>query len=132
MRHEYLGEDVEGMDILVADDMISSGESFLDIALELKKRKANRIFTFVTYGIFTNGLDKFDKAYADGIIDGVLCTNLTYATDELKSRPWYIEVNCAKYIAYIIAAINHNTSVSDLLDPHAKIVQLLDRYEWGK
>ena len=132
VAHEYLGEDVAGMDILVADDMISSGESFLDIALELKKRKANRIFTFVTYGIFTNGLDKFDKAYADGIIDGVLCTNLTYASDELKSRPWYVEVNCAKYIAYIIAAINHNTSVSDLLDPHDKIIQLLDRYGWGK
>ncbi len=132
VAHEYLGEDVEGMDIFISDDMISSGESVLDIAVELKKRKANRIFTFVTYGIFTNGLEKFDKAYADGLLDGVLCTNLTYASDELKSRPWYFEVNCSKYIAYIIAAINHNTSVGDLLDPHDKIVELLEKHGWGK
>ena len=132
VAHEYLGEDVEGMDIFISDDMISSGESVLDIAIELKKRKANKIFTFVTYGIFTNGLEKFDKAYADGLLDGVLCTNLTYASEELKSRPWYFEVNCSKYISYIVAAINHNTSVGDLLDPHDKIVELLDSYGWGK
>lgn len=130
VAHEYLGENVEGMDIFISDDMISSGESVLDIAVELKKRKANRVFTFVTYGIFTNGLEKFDKAYADGILDGVLCTNLTYASDELKSRPWYYSVNCAKYIAYIVAAINHNTSVSALLDPHDKVVQLLKEKGW--
>lgn len=132
VAHEYLGEDVEGMDIFISDDMISSGESLFDVATELKKRKANRIFSFVTYGIFTNGLEKFDKAYEEGLLDGVLCTNLTYASEELKSKKWYHEVNCSKYIAYIIAAINHNTSVGDLLDPHDKIVQLLDECGWNK
>lgn len=132
VAHEYLGEDVEGMDIFITDDMISSGESVLDIAVELKKRKANKIFTFVTYGIFTNGLEKFDEAYKNGLLDGVLCTNLTYASDELKSRPWYHEVNCSKYIAYVIAAINHNTSVGDLLNPHDKIMELLEAHGWGK
>jgi ribose-phosphate pyrophosphokinase len=120
------------MDILITDDMISSGESLFDVAKELKKRKANRIFSFVTYGIFTNGLEKFDKAYEEGLIDGVLCTNLTYASEELRAKKWYHEVNCSKYIAYIIAAINHNTSVGDLLDPHDKIVELLKESGWNK
>ncbi len=128
VAHEYLGNSVEGKDIFIADDIISSGESMLDIAYELKKRKANRIFAYATYAIFTNGLEKFDKAYADGIIDGVLGTNLTFRTDELKKREWFCEVDVSKYIAYFIAALNHDVSVSALIDPHQKIKNLLDKH----
>ena len=112
-------------DVFIADDIISSGESMLDIAYELKKRKARRIFSYATYAIFTNGLDTFDKAYKDGIIDGVFGTNLTYRTDALKSREWFHEVDMSKYIAYFIAALNHNISISNIIDPHAKIKALL-------
>ena len=128
VAHEYLGNSVEGKDIFIADDIISSGESMLDIAYELKKRKAKRIFAYATYAIFTNGLEKFDKAYTDGIIDGVLGTNLTYRTDELKKREWFCEVDVSKYIAYFIAALNHDVSVSALVDPHQKIKALLDKH----
>ncbi len=125
VAHEYLGNPVEGKDIFVADDIISSGESMLDLAYNLKKKKANRIFTYATYTIFTNGLEKFDKAYEDGIISGVLGTNLTYRSPELLSRPWFHEVDVSKYIAYFIEAINHDVSISKILDPHAKIEALL-------
>lgn len=125
VAHEYLGNSVEGKDIFIADDIISSGESMLDIAYELKKRKAGRIFAYATYAIFTNGLEKFDKAYADGYIDGVLGTNLTYRSDELKKREWFCEVDVSKYIAYFIAALNHDVSVSALIDSHEKIKGLL-------
>lgn len=128
VAHEYMGNDVAGKDIFVADDIISSGESMLDIAIELKKRKANRIFCYATYPIFTNGLDSFDKAYADGIIDGVFGTNLTYRTPELLSSPWFHEVDCAKYIAYYIASLNHDLSISNVIDPHSKIQALLKKY----
>ncbi len=126
VAHEYLGNSVEGRDIFIADDIISSGESMLDIAYELKKRKAGRIFAYATYAIFTNGLDKFDKAFEEGIIDGVLGTNLTYRSDELKKREWFCEVDVSKYIAYFIAALNHDVSVSALIDSHEKIKRLLD------
>lgn len=129
VAHEYMGNDVTGKDIFVADDIISSGESMLDIAIELKKRKANRIFCYATYPIFTNGLEAFDKAYADGIIDGVFGTNLTYRTPELLSSPWFHEVDCAKYIAYYIASLNHDLSISNVIDPHSKIQALLKKYE---
>lgn len=125
VAHEYLGNSVEGKDIFIADDIISSGESMLDIAYELKKRKAGRIFAYATYAIFTNGLEKFDQAYADGIIDGVLGTNLTYRSEELKKREWFCEVDVSKYIAYFIAALNHDVSVSALIDSHEKIKRLL-------
>lgn len=125
VAHEYLGDDVTGKTIFIADDIISSGESSLDIAYELKKRKADKIFVCATYALFTNGLDEFDKAYENGIITGVFGTNLTYRTDALKSRQWFYEVDCSKYIAYIIAAINQQVSVSALLDPHEKIKALL-------
>ena len=128
VAHEYLGNSVEGKDIFIADDIISSGESMLDIAYELKKRKAGRIFAYATYAIFTNGLEKFDQAYADGIIDGVLGTNLTYRTEELKKREWFCEVDVSKYIAYFIAALNHDVSVSALIDSHAKIKNLLEKH----
>lgn len=128
VAHEYLGDTVEGKDVFIADDIISSGESMLDIAYELKKRKANRIFAYGTYSIFTNGLDLFDKAYNDGVIAGVLGTNLTYRTEELKKREWFTEVDVSKYIAYFIAAINHDVSISKIIDPHEKIKLLLDNY----
>lgn len=128
IAHEYLGNDVEGKDIFVADDIISSGESMLDLAYNLKERKAGRIFTYATYAIFTNGLEKFDKAYEDGIINGVFGTNLTYRTPELLSRPWFHEVDVSKYIAYFIEAINHDVSIGQILDPHAKIDALLKSY----
>ena len=125
IAHEYLGDSVEGKDIFIADDIISSGESMLDIAYELKKRKANRIFAYATYAIFTNGLEKFDKAYEDGIISGVLGTNLTYRSDELKKREWFCEVDVSKYIAYFIASLNHDMSVTRIIDSHEKIKNLL-------
>lgn len=128
VAHEYLGNSVEGKDIFIADDIISSGESMLDIAYELKKRKAGRIFAYATYAIFTNGLEKFDQAYKDGIIDGVLGTNLTYRSDELKKREWFCEVDVSKYIAYFIAALNHDVSVSALIDSHQKIKKLLEQH----
>ena len=127
IAHEYLGNSVEGKDVFIADDIISSGESMLDIAYELKKRKANRIFTYATYGIFTNGLQSFDKAYREGVIAGVLGTNLTYRTEALKSREWFYEVDVSKYIAYFIAALNHDVSVSLIIDPHQKIENLLEQ-----
>lgn len=127
VAHEYLGNSVEGKDVFIADDIISSGESMLDIAYELKKRKANRIFTYATYAIFTNGLDSFDKAYDAGIIDHVFGTNLTYRSPELLSRPWFSEVDISKYIAYFVSAINHDVSVSEIIDPHEKIKVLLEK-----
>lgn len=128
VAHEYIGRDCAGMDIFIADDIISSGESMLDVALELKKRKANKIYCYATYPIFTNGLDKFNKAYSDGIIDGVFGTNLTYRKPELLASPWFHEVNCAKYIAYFIASLNHDKSISQVIDPHKKIEVLLKKY----
>ncbi len=127
VAHEYLGSDVEGKDVFIADDIISSGESMLDIAYNLKARKAKRIFTYATYAIFTNGLEAFDKAYREGYIDGVFGSNLTYRTEELKNRPWFYEVDVSKYIAYFISALNHDISVSSLIDPHEKIKALLER-----
>ncbi len=128
VAHEYLGNSVEGKDVFIADDIISSGESVLDIAYELKKRNAKRIFAYATYSIFTNGLEKFDQAYHDGFISGVFGTNLTYRSPELLQREWFHEVDVSKYIAYFIASINHDVSISTVIDPHEKIQQLLEKY----
>ncbi len=128
VAHEYLGNSVEGKDVFIADDIISSGESVLDIAYELKKRNAKRIFAYATYSIFTNGLEKFDQAYKDGYISGVFGTNLTYRSPELLQREWFHEVDVSKYIAYFIASINHDVSISTVIDPHEKIQQLLEKY----
>lgn len=128
VAHEYLGNSVEGKDIFISDDIISSGESVMDIACELKKRNARRIIAYATYPIFTNGLEKFDKAVEDGIIDYVLGTNLTYRTPELLARPWFKEVDVSKYIAYFITALNHDVSISKIIDPHEKIKNLLAEY----
>ncbi len=127
VAHEYLGESVEGKDVFVSDDIISSGESMLDIAYALKKKGAKRIFANATYAIFTNGLEAFDKAYSEGTISGVFGSNLTYRTPELLEREWFHEVDVSKYIAYFIAALNHDLSVGAIIDPHKKIRALLDR-----
>ncbi len=134
VAHEYLGNSVAGKDILVADDIIASGDSMLGLAYELKEKGANRIFVTATYGLFTEGLEKFQKAVDDGVITGVLSTNLTYRTPELLAKDWFTDVDCSKYIAYYILAMHQNQSVSKLLDPHKKIHTLLEKYkaEQGK
>lgn len=129
VAHEYLGESVANKDVFIADDIISSGESMLDIAYELKKRNAKRIFQYATYPIFTNGLEKFDEAYEKGILHGVFGTNLTYRTPELLSREWYHDVDLSKYIAYFIASINHDVSISKVIDPHERIKTLLKNHK---
>lgn len=129
VAHEYLGNSVEGKDVFIADDIISSGESMLDLAYELKKRNARRIFAYATYSIFTNGLEKFDEAYKGGYISGVFGTNLTYRSPELLEREWFHEVDVSKYVAYFIASINHDVSISTVIDPHEKIQQLLDAHK---
>ena len=123
-----LGVDL-GMFCKIADDIISSGESMLDIAIELKKRNAKRIFAYATYPIFTNGLEAFDKAYADGKIDYVFGTNLSYRTPELLSREWFCEVDVSKYLSYLIMALNHDMSISKVIDPHQKISALLEKHK---
>lgn len=132
VAHEFLGTDVEGKDMVIIDDMISSGDSMLDVATELKKRKARRIFVFSTFGLFTNGLAKFDTAYENGIIDRVLTTNLIYQTPELLSKPYYINCDMSKYIAYLIDTLNHDSSISDLLNPNDRIQALLAKYKADK
>ena len=129
VAHEFLGTSVEGKDVIIIDDMISSGESMIDVATELKKRKANRIFVVSTFGLFTNGLERFDKAVEDGIIYKVVTTNLTYQTPELLSRPYYINCDMSKYIAYIIDTLNHDSSISDLLNPYDRIQKLVSKYK---
>jgi len=121
IAHEFLGTNVEGKDILYIDDMISSGESAIEVATALKERKANRIFICSTFGLFTGGLHRFDKAYENGIIDRVLTTNLIYQSPELLKREWYINCDMSKYIAYLIDTLNHDASLSGLLDPNDKI-----------
>ena len=128
VAHEFLGTSVEGKDVLIIDDMISSGESMLDTAKELKKRKANRVFIASTFGLFTNGLDAFDKAYEEGLISKILTTNCIYQSPELLSRPYYVNVDLSKYIALLIDSLNHDHSISELLDPNEKIHKLLLKY----
>ena len=128
VAHEFLGSSVEGKDVLIIDDMISSGESVLDVAKELKRRKARKVFICATFGLFTNGLAKFDEYFEDSLIDRILTTNLVYQTPELLSRPYYINVDMSKYIALIIDNLNHDASLSELLTPTKKINRLLDNY----
>ena len=129
VAHEFLGSSVEGKDVIIIDDMISSGESMIDVATELKKRKANRILVVATFGLFTNGLERFDKAVADGTIYKVVTTNLTYQTPELLAKPYYINCDMSKYIAYIIDTLNHDSSISDLLNPYDRIQRLVAKYK---
>lgn len=128
VAHEFLGSSVEGKDVFIIDDMISSGESMLDVAKELKKRKAKRVFVAATFGLFTNGLKQFDEYYEQGLISKVLTTNVIYQTPDLLSRPYYINVDLSKYIALMIDKLNYDHSISELLDPNAKIQNALAYY----
>lgn len=132
VAHEFLGSSVEGKDVIIVDDMISSGESMIDVARQLKKRKANRIFCVSTFGLFTNGLDSFDKAVEEGLIYKVVTTNLVYQTPELLSRDYYISCDMSKYIAYIVDTLNHDCSISSLLDPYERIDKLITKYRKGE
>ena len=129
VAHEFLGQDLKGKDVIILDDMISSGESMIDTAKELKKRNANRIFVCSTFGLFTNGLASFDKAYEEGLIYRVVTTNLTYQTPELLSREYYINCDMSKYIAYIIDTLNHDASISDLLNPYDRCQRIIAKYK---
>ena len=129
VAHEFLGSSVEGKDVIILDDMISSGDSILDVAKQLKSRNAKRIFAAATFGLFTNGLDKFDEAYESGLIDGVLTTNLIYQTPELLSRPYYINCDMSKYVALMIDTLNHDGSISDILDPSERIQVCVEEYK---
>ena len=128
VAHEFLGDSVEGKDVIIIDDMISSGESMLDVARELKSRKARRVFALATFGLFTNGLESFDKAKEEGLIEKVITTNVTYQSPELLSRDWYESSDLSKYIALLIDRLNHDTSISDILDPTEKIQARIQEY----
>ena len=128
ISHEFLGDSVEGKDVFIIDDMISSGESVIEIAYELKKRGAKRIFVGVTFGLFTEGTASFDKAYADGAISKVFSTNLNYHKQEVLDAPWYEEADMSKFLSLIIDTMNHDTSISSLLSPIEKINRILEKH----
>ena len=132
VAHEFLGSSVEGKDVIIIDDMISSGDSIIEVATELKRRKANRIFAAATFGLFTNGMEKFDKAYEEGIITGILTTNLIYQTPELLSKEYYINCDMSKYIALIIDTLNHDGSISSILSPSERIQDIVRKYKAGE
>ncbi len=129
VAHEFLGSSVDGKNVIVVDDMISSGDSMIDVARELKKRKAARVFMFSTFGLFTEGFDRFDKAYEEGLIEGVFTTNLIYAKPELLTKPWYHQVDMSKYVALLINELNAEHSISELLNPIQRIEKILDKYK---
>ena len=129
IAHVFLGDNVEGKDVVIVDDMVASGDSILDIVSQLKERRARRIFICPTFGLFCEGLDRFDEAFEKGMFDGLFSTNLIYQTPELLSRPWYHSVDMSKYIAYIINILNHDASISPLLNPVQRIAALLERHE---
>ena len=128
VAHEFLGDSVEGKDVIIIDDMIASGESMIDVARQLKSRHARRVFCVCTFGLFTSGLEVFDKAKADGLIEKVITTNLTYQTPELLSREWYISADMSKYIALLIDHLNHDASISKILDPTDRIQDRINEY----
>lgn len=132
VAHEFLGSSVEGKDVIILDDMISSGDSILDVAGQLKRRKAKRIYAAATFGLFTNGLEKFDKAYEDGILNGVLTTNLIYQTPELLAKPYYINCDMSKYVALMIDTLNHDSSISSILNPADRIQNIVGMYNRGE
>ncbi len=129
LEHKYLGQDLHGKDVIIVDDMISSGGSLLDVATQLKEvYGAKRVFNFATFGLFTDGFAAFDEAYEKGIIDKIFTTNLVYRKPEILTKPWYVEVNMAKYVSYIIDTLNHDTTISNLLDPNTRIAKLLEKH----
>ena len=132
VAHEFLGSSVEGKDVIILDDIISSGDSILDVARQLKMRKAKRIYAAATFGLFTNGMEKFDQAYEEGLINGILTTNLIYQTPELLSRPYYINCDMSKYIALVIDTLNHDASISSILDPSERIQNVVEKYKNGE
>ena len=132
VAHEYLGRDVSGKDVIIVDDMISSGDSVIDVAKQLKDKGAKRIFVFATFGLFCNGFEAMDKAYSEGVFDKIYTTNLVYRSPELLARDWYSEVNMCKYVAYIIDTLNHDRTISTLLDQSKKIHTLLDKFKANK
>ena len=129
VAHEYLGSSVEGKDVIVVDDMIASGESILDLCKELKARRANRIFAIATFAFFTSGIEEFNKAYNEGLLTKVVASNLTYRRPEVIAAPWFVEADLSKYISYIIATLNHDRTLSKLLNPYNRIKNLLERYK---
>lgn len=129
VAHEYLGSDLAGKDVIIVDDMISSGDSLIDVALQLKEKGAKCIFNFATFGLFTDGLEKFDRAYEEGVFTRIFTTNLVYQTPELLQRSWYAQVNMCKYVAYIIDTLNHDATISNLLNPVQRIHKLLDKHK---
>ena len=130
LEHKYLGQDLEGKDVIIVDDMISSGGSLLDVATQLKKvYGAKRVFNFATFGLFTDGFKEFDEAYEKGIIDKILTTNLVYRKPEIREKPWYVEVNMCKYVSYIIDTLNHDNTISELLKPDKRIAALLEKHK---
>ena len=136
IAHEFLGKDVEGKDVIILDDMIYSGESMIDVATELKRRKAKRIFLCSTFGLFTNGLERFDEANREGLIDRIITTNLIYQPDELLARPYYVSADMSKYIALLIDALNHDASISEFLSPTKRVQKFVESYKenqknWG-
>lgn len=126
--HEYLGQDLHGKDVIIVDDMISSGDSMIDVCKQLREIGANRVFCFATFGLFTDGLDKFDQAAKDGVFDKVFTTNLVYRRPELQSRDWYVEVNMCKYVAYLIDTLNNDDTISALLNPVKRIQNLMEKH----
>ncbi len=132
VAHEFIGSSVKGKDVLIMDDMLSSGDSILDIAKELKRRKAGRVFAGVTFAMFTDGIKQFDQYYKKGLIDKIFSTNLTYRRPELADRPWFVEVSMSKYIAKLVDALNYDESISALLDPQQRIMNLLERHNRGE
>ena len=132
VAHEFLGSSVGGKDVIILDDMISSGDSILDVARQLKMRKAKRIYAAATFGLFTNGMEKFDQAYEEGLINGILTTNLIYQTPDLLSRPYYINCDMSKYIALVIDTLNHDASISSILDPSERIQNVVEKYKKGE
>ncbi len=132
VAHEFLGSSVEGKDVIIIDDMISSGDSILDVAKQLKQRKARRIYAAATFGLFTNGMDKFDQAYEEGLLDGILTTNLIFQTPDLLSKPYYINCDMSKYIALLIDTLNHDGSISTILNPSERIQHVVDKYKNGE
>ncbi len=127
VAHEYLGRDVEGKDVIIVDDMISSGESMIDVATKLKNQGAKRIFVFSSFGLFVNGLEVFDKAYTDGIIDKIFTTNLIYQNPGLAEREWHQAVDMSKYVALLVDTLNHDNTISELLNPVTKIKNLIEK-----
>ncbi len=132
VAHDFCGSSIEGMDVIIVDDMIASGGSILDTSRQLKDMGARRVFIFATFGLFTSGFDKIDKAFADGWFDRIFTTNLVYQKPELKNRDWYFSVNMDRYIAALIDTMNQGNSLENLTKPAGRVLETLELYRQGK